>query len=230
MEELNLKDLLKYFLSKWLILFIVIAVCVVSICIYTIFFKTPMYQSYSTVVLAGINSNSDSTSITQSDVTLNKNLISTYQEIIKSRRIMNQVIENLGLNISYESLTSRVSVTSENDTELIRITVTYENANTAKLIVDEIAKVFSTEIKDIYNIQNITVIDKGEVSNSAYNINIAKTLVLAVLIGFVLSAAIIFIMFYFDTTIKSVDEVEEKVGLPILGTIPDMSYLGEDRE
>lgn len=226
MEELNLKDLFAFFLSKIYIVVIVLFCCVVLSVIYGVFLKKPMYQSYTTLVLAGSNVESSTSSITQNDLTLNQKLVPTYREIIKSRRILTQVIENLELSISPDSLSSSVTVTSESNTELIRITVVHEDAKTAALIANEIASEFSKEIVSIYNIQNVSVIDKAEISKNAYNINFVKQMLVTVLIAIVLSCGDIFVLFYFDTSIKSTEEVEKRIGLPILGSIPDSTHKG----
>ncbi len=222
MEEINLKELFDYFVSKLPIIIIVALLATLLGIIYGIWFQKPMYNAYTTIVLTRTDSNTgnNDSSITQSDVLLNQNLVSTYRAIITSKRILNQVINNLDLNITTEELEKNVSVTSEKDTEVIKISVNSENATDAKDIANEIERVFSNEIVNIYNIKNVTIIDYAEEDNIPYNINMPKQIILAFLIGFILSCAVIFVMFYFDTTVKSSDEIENKLGLPVLGVVP----------
>ena len=226
MEELDLKELFQFFLSKLYIVVIITFCCVVVSVLYGIILKKPMYSSYTTLVLAGANVDTSESSITQNDITLNQKLVSTYREIIKSSKISNQVIENLNLELTAEALKKNITVTSESNTELIRITVNNESAKLATEIANEIASVFSKEIVEIYNIRNVSVIDKAVVPNAPYNMNIVKQLALTLLIALVISFGDIFVLFYFDTSIKSVEEVEKKVGLPILGSVPDSLAKG----
>lgn len=219
MEEINLKDLFNYFLSKKGIIIVVALLAVVVGGVYSGYFKTPMYKSYTTMLLT---KESDSTTITNNDINLNKNLVDTYSEIIKSRRVVGKVINNLHLNYSIESLQKKINVSSINSTEIIKITVESEDANEAMRIANEIADVFNVEVIKLYNIQNIGVVDVAEEASAPYNMNIAKACVLSFVIGLVLSSALVFVMFYFDTTIKSKDEVEEKLGLPVIGLIPQV--------
>lgn len=219
MEEINLKDLFSYILNKKLyIILITLFITMVGV-VYSNFLKTPMYKSYTTILLT---KESDSNSINSTDITLNRNLVDTYSEIIKSRKVVSKVINNLDLDYSIGELQSRISVSNINNTEIIKITVIDEDSETSMEIANETAKVFNSEIVKLYNIQNIGVIDVAEESNSPYNINSLKTALLAFLVGLVLSLTIIFIAFYFDTTIKSVEEVEEKLGLPVIGSVPQM--------
>ncbi len=226
MEKSNLKELLEYYRGKLLILFIITVITVVTSCIYVILFKTPLYQSYTTIALARTNE-SESAGITQNEIALNQKLVSTYRIIIKSKRILNQVIRNLNLQISFNELNKAVKVSNEKDTEVIRITVEYETPVLAKSIADEIAKVFSSEIVKIYKIENVTVIDEGEVASIPFNINITKQIIYSAIAGIALSCIIIFIIYYFDTTIKSPEEVEEKTGLSILGAMPETKLENE---
>lgn len=220
MEEINIKDLLNYLVSKSFVIVIIVSLAVLVNVMYGQFIKVPMYSSYTTIVLTRSDDKGTETAITQSDITLNQHLVSTYREIMKSRRVLDQVIDNLKLDTDVSSLGQRISVTSEQDTELIKITVSYPNSEDAKNIANEIAKVFSKEIKDIYDISNVSIIDKAMESGIPYNINPMKEIIISVLIGLIIGFVLVFCMFYFDTTIKSTEEVETRLGLPILGSVP----------
>jgi capsular polysaccharide biosynthesis protein len=80
--------------------------------------------------------------------------------------------------------------------------------------------VFQNEVTDIYNLENVAVIDSAEVQTEAYNINIARDSIIFFAVGFVLTVGIYFVIYYFDTSIKSVEEVEKELGVPVIGTIP----------
>ena len=220
MEEINLKDLFAYFLSKIAIIIIAFVIAVSGSIIYSEFLKKPRYNSYTTVVLATSNDDKKDSSITQTDININQKLVSTYRQIIKSRRVLGQVIDNLELDMTISELSQNISVTNETDTELIRITVSSLDKEEASRIANEIAKVFSEEIVNIYNIKNVSIIDQAIVSNVPYNINVVKDAILYGLVGIVVGAGIVFVMFYFDTTIKNPEEIQEKLGLPLLGVVP----------
>ena len=219
MEEINLKELWEYFVSKLYIVIIVLMVAILVSNIYILFLQTPLYKSTATLVLTRAES-SDTASITQNDVNLNQKLVGTYSEIIKSRRILNKVIKNLKIDTTWEQLQKNVSVKNKADTELITITVVSDDSKVAPSIANEIADVFSDDIITIYNIQNVSIIDYAIESERPYNINYTKQTAVAFVAGLVISCAIIFVMFYFDTTIKSSEEIEEKLGVTVLGSVP----------
>jgi len=216
MEEINLSEVYSYFKTK--ILWILIAVVVIVILgnIFTIFTRTPMYQSNTTIVLVGENKDG----YNQTESQLNQNLIGTYSQIIKSRKVLNQVIENLKLKMTTQELAQTITTSSVEDTEIIQITVENAKAKDAQKITDEVATVFAKEIKDIYNLENVTIIDKAELAKSPYNVNYVKDNIIYLVIGIVLSFGVVFVMYYFDTSIKSSEVVEEKLGLTVIGIVP----------
>ena len=214
MEEIDLKELLSFLKAKiGLLIAITAGICLVG-CVYGLFIQTPMYQSDATIILS-----SDNTSITQSDITLNKNLVDTYAEIVKSRRVLDQVIRELRLDLSYEVLNSKISVTAVNNTEIIKIAVNDEDAIKAKNIANVTANYFAEEVIELYNMNNVNILDEAIEAKNPYNINVIKQVIVYFMIGFVLGAGILFIIFYFDRTIKSVEQVEQKIKLPILGSV-----------
>ena len=217
MEEIDLKELFDYFMSKmiWIIISVILVIGIGNV--YTILTRVPMYRSSTTIVLVNEN-NSDTYNNT--DLQMNKNLVGTYSEIIKSRKVIEPVINNLGLSYSYEKLRGRVSVASVQNTEIIRVAVSDDNPKVATRIANEIASVFTTEIQKIYKLNNVSVVDKAVDAMKPYNVNYLKDIVIYTAIGLVISCGIIFIKFYFDTTIKTSEEIENKLGLTVLGIVP----------
>lgn len=224
MEEINLKDLFNYFMSKILI-FIIITVLILSLGnIYSLVLKTPLYRSTTSLVLVN---ESDKDSITQSDLTLNNNLVGTYTEIIKSKNVLGQVIKNLNLLESTSSLINKINVTSVSNSQIIKINVSDADNKKAKLIADEIAKVFISETSKLYKLNNIKVIDEASIENNPYNMNIIKENIIYLAIGCALGLGIILLMYSLDTTIKTTEDIEEKLELTVLGAVPKVGDKNE---
>lgn len=226
MEEIDLKELFEFVKNKLgLLIIITVGVCLLG-CLYGLFLQTPMYSSYTTVILGG-NETTNSSTITQSDITLNKNLIDTYAEIVKSRRVLGQVIEELNLEVDYETLHNKISVTAVNNTEIIKISVNDPDSIKAKNIANVTANFFTKEIVKLYNMNNVNILDEAIENEKPYNINIIKQIIIYFMAGFVLGAGILFLIYYFDRTIKSAEQVEQKIKLPILGSVQEYSKGGK---
>ena len=173
MEELDLKELFNIFWSKKVHIILMVLIFIALGVIYTVGFTTPMYTSSTTLLLAGSEGAGGETtnSITTTDITLNSKLVSTYSVLVRSKDVLSQVISNLGMDISWESLRNNVSVSSVEDTEVIEISVTTNNAENSAEIANEIAKVFTEKVAEIYNINNVHVVDEAESENTPSNIN-----------------------------------------------------------
>lgn len=225
MGEIDLLEFIHYYWSK--ILFVILFVCLgfVGSYIYTYSTQVPIYESKTSLVLT--KTDNTSSTITQQDINLNKNLVYTYREIIKSRRILEEVISNLRLDIDYKALSKNVEVSNVTNTELIVISVYNENNRLAKRIADEIAQVFKKEIVDIYSIENVSIIDKALVSETPYNVHVIKQFIIGSGAGFLISSLIIAFFFYFDDTVKTEEDIEQKIGLPVLGSVPKYKSRGE---
>ena len=226
MEEIDLKELFEFIKKKiGLLITITVVICLLG-CIYGLFIQKPMYKSYTTIILGG-NETTASETITQSDITLNKNLVDTYAEIVKSRRVLEQVIAELDLEETYEELSNKISVSSVNNTEIIKITVVDSNPIEAKNVANVTANFFSKEVVKLYNMNNVNVLDEANEANEPYNINIPKQVIIYFFIGIIIALSILFIIFYFDRTIKSVEQVEQKIKLPILGGVEEYKKGGK---
>ena len=222
MEEIDLKELFLFVKSKLGLLIIITAgVCLLG-CVYGLFIQKPMYESYTTVILSGNES-----TITQSDIAMNKNLVNTYAEIVKSRRVLDQVITELNSDLSYEQLMGKISVTAVNNTEIIRISVNDADAIIAKKIANSTAKHFTKEVTDLMGMDNVDILDEAIEAKSPYNINVIKQIIIYFMLGLVLAAGILFTIFYFDRSVKSIEQVEQKIKLPILGGVQDISKGGK---
>lgn len=227
MEEIDLKELLSFFKNK-IGLFIIITMGVLLLgAFYGLIIQKPLYSSYTTVILGG--SSDTSSTITQSDITLNKNLVDTYAEIVKSRKVLDQVIEELDLDIKYETLYNKISVSSVNNTEIIKINVIDENSINAKNIANVTAQIFTGEVINYYNMNNVNILDEAIAEENPYNINIMKQLIIYVMLGAVLGAGTLFVIFYFDRTIKSTEQIEDKIKLPILGSVQTFEKGGKKK-
>jgi len=216
MEDINLKELFKIFYKKIGIVVLITLFVVLIGAIYSFVVDKPTYEAKTRLVLTGTTGE-----ITATDLTLNSKLVSTYREVIKSRTVLKEVIGTLGLSYTVDQLMGMINVTSVQDTEMISIAVKSENAKEASEIANELAKEFSEQIVDIYNIENISIIDRAEVPTETINQSIVKSLAIYIIIGFILACVVIFIIYYFDTTLKEEAQLEN-MGLVVLATVPKM--------
>lgn len=223
MEEIDLKDLFNIFWSKKSQILLIIAIFIVIGFMYSYIFLTPKYQASTSILLAKSNTSqsSDGTTITANDLTLNQKLVSTYSELLKTETVLNQVISNLGINKTVEDLQQNISVSAKDYTEIIEIKVVDVDAKEAQKIANETAQVFISKIaKEYYNMDNVYVVDEAKEEKVPYNVNHIKDLAIFAIIGFVIASIYVLILNMLDTTVKSKEDIEKKLGLTVLTTIP----------
>lgn len=230
MEEIDIQEIAYYLFKKKIYIILATILGIILGIIYTKFLLVPMYSSNSTVILSKPTTTdnidkttTESDAITQNDITLNSKLVATYSEILQSRSVALDVIDKLKLNINEDKLRKNISVTSKNDTEMLQIRVNNEDPNVAADIANTLATVFSQKVKEIYNIENVTVIDEAYATTEPYNVSYTKNAALFGIVGLVLSAGVLFIFFYFDTKIRSKHEVEDLLDVEVLAVIPEIT-------
>ena len=219
-EKINLKRLTSILKKNTLTIIVIITLFIIGGCIYSFNFVEPKYKSSSTILLVSKNSSEKNSKVTQNDVTLNKSLLTTYGNIITSNNVLEKVRQNLQIEDTIEQLSKNIKVDEVEDTQLIKVDVINENADEAQKIAEELNNVFIQEIKNIYNIENVTVVDKPSIEDSPYNINHIRDIILFGLIGILASVIYIFISYVLDTSIKIEQDIEDYTGLNVIGTMP----------
>ncbi len=180
------------------------------------FYITPMYQSTAKLYIL-----TKSTSITSlADIQLGTQLTQDYMVLIKSRPVVTKVIDNLGLDMTYEQLVNIISISNQTNTRILVIKAEYPDAFLAKKIVDEFAEVSRTQIAEIMATEKPTVVESGYASPFPYSPNIKKNILIAGIVGAFLSAGLIIVLHLMDDTIKNSEDVEKYLGMTTLGMIP----------
>ena len=222
MDELNLKDIFNMFWTKKFEIILIIAIAIVIGFIYSYVLLKPEYKSTTSILLAKSNTaQADDGTITSSEITLNQNLVATYSDLIKTDKVLTQVINNLQINKTVEELQKNIQVSAKDDTEIIEISVTDADSEMARRIANEAAQVFITQIaQEYYNMDNVYVVDEARAESAPYNINHTKDLVIFVAAGFVIACIYVLIANMLDTTVKSKEDIEKKLGLTVLTSIP----------
>lgn len=221
MEEINIKDFVVY-LKRYILAFIItIAVALIGVAVYDTTFKKPIYQAQTTIVVAKSGDAEASAATTLNDINASQKLVTTYSEIAKSELVLNKVIDNLSLRIHTKDLSKRITIKPVDDTSIISITVKDLEANSSATIANEIAKVFSEEIGNIYKDKtyNVSQLSVAVAPSAPSNNTLTRDLILAVAVAILAVGGFAFLRFYLDDTVKHRDDVEKIFKLPIAGSV-----------
>lgn len=227
--EIDLKELFFELLSNWLMIGIsTILVALIAFCI-SKFIMTPQYTSTSQMYVF-----TKSTSLTNlTDLQMSTNLTNDYKVVVTGRPVLEQVIKNLSLtDETYASLGNRIVVNNPANSRILEITVTHPDPKMAKKIADAIADVSRAFISEKMDQDAPSVLQYGYVSKEPVSPNIVMNTILGAAIGAFLAIAIVIISYLLNDTIMTADDIERKLGMHVLGTLPleDMEYDGKKKK
>ena len=215
--EIDLKDLFFELLNNWgMIIISTILVAMIGFCI-SKFIMVPQYTSTSQLYVF-----TKSTSITNlTDLQTSTNLTNDYKVVITGRPVLEQVIKNLELEgVTYGSLKERIAINNPANSRILEITVTDPDPKMAKAIADEIADVGAAFIENKMDQDAPSVLQYGYKATNPVSPNIAMNTVLGAAIGAFLAMAIVIITYLLNDTIMTADDIERKLGMHVLGTLP----------
>ncbi len=223
-EEIDLVWLAYALLRKiWLIL----AVAVVTACLtagYTFFKIEPTYSSTATMLV--LTKETTLTSLT--DLQIGSQLTKDYSVLITSRPVLEKVIENLDLKMSYNALKRNVSINNPEDTRLLFITVTMNDAKQAKAVVNELSAVSSEFIGDKMEVSPPKVVEEGEIGSKT-GPSITKNAVMGFVVGAFLVCAVIVVLELLNDTIQKEDDIERYLDIPTLAIIPEKTVKNKTK-
>ena len=218
-ETISLQDLFKT-LRKRLSLIAFITVIAITISgVISFMVLTPIYQSTTQILIN--QAKQETTQYNAQDIQTNLQLINTYNVIIKSPAILSKVIDKLDLDTTTGALNSAITVNSVENSQVVTVAVEDPNPRQAVKIANTIASVFQDEIVNLMNVDNVNILAKAELAENPSPIKPDPMLNMAIagVIGLMLGVGVAFLLEYLDTTMKTEQDIEELLGLPILGLV-----------
>ena len=200
---------------------VAVAVAAAVVCLLVcMFVLTPKYQASINMI---VNTRQDSSSTFTSDnFNTAKNLISTYAVIIKGNTVLNEVIQDLDLDMTYDDLYNMIEVTSVDSTQIMQITVTDTDAARAGTIVETIARIVPDVLVEKVEAGSCKTVSDVEIDPHKVFPQTTKYVVLAGLLGAVVVCAVLVLAHLLHDTVADDEDIQKKLGLPVLGLIPEV--------
>ena len=183
----------------------------------TMLFITPKYESTTKIMVLN-KQNSDT--LTNADMQTSTQLTKDYAELIKSRTVLEGVIAQLNLDVSYKKLLSKLSVETSTDSRIVSIIVSDEDPYQASEIANAIRDMAAEHIQAVMDIEAVNVVDSANIPNEKASPSLAKNGVIGGLLGVIIAMAAVIIIYLTNDTIKVEEDVERYLGLSVLGSIP----------
>lgn len=183
---------------------------------------TPVYEASTQVLVNQSDSSSEESLYNNYEVQTNLQLMNTYFVIVQSPRILKQVIEEMDLPMTVDELNQSISVSSEEDSQVLNITVENEDPQMAVDIANTVASIFEENIVEIMNVNNVAILAEATLAENPAPIKPHTTLnmIIALFGGLIVGIGSALLLNYIDNTIKTEKDIEKHMGIPILGVIP----------
>lgn len=214
--EIDLVEIFHLLVGRMLIIIasgIMFAVITALVCKLAV---KPTYTSTSKLYI--MNTDNIITSI--SDLQVGSSLALDYVELIKGRPVVDKVISNLELDMSYDEMLGKLTLDNPESTRILKITIKDHDPRLAKEIADEFASVSIQEISSIMKTEKPSIAEHGYISQSPITPTTKKNTVIAAILGIMLACIVIIVRYILDDTIKSEEDIEKYLGLTTLSLIP----------
>ncbi|MBT2572011.1 Wzz/FepE/Etk N-terminal domain-containing protein [Planococcus sp. ISL-110] len=218
-ETISLQDLFKTLKKRagLIALMTILAITIAGVVSFLVL--TPMYET-STQILVN-QEQSEAAQLTNQNIQTDLQLINTYSVIIKSPAILDEVSSQLDLDMTAEQLNSKITVATAENSQVVNVTVQDENPALAVDIANTTAEVFEGEIMELMNVDNVSILSPAVLKENPSPVapNPMLNMAIAAVIGLMLGVGIAFLLEYLDTSIKTQQDIEEILGVPLLGVI-----------
>lgn len=215
--EIDLLEVFQILLGRmWLILSAGLFVALICFAI-SMFVLTPTYESTTKIYILNKTENN---SVTYSDVQMGTQLTKDYAELINSRYVLEEVIQQLFLDLEYRELLKKVSVTTPSDTRIVAITVEDTDPVQAMSIANCIRETASEHIQNVMDIEAVNVVETANMPTEKASPSVTRWTIIGGLLGIFLICAVILVQYLMDDTIKSSEDVEKYLEISTLALIP----------
>lgn len=229
-NELDLRDYFRIVRKRlwWIVGFVLIVT--VAAGLYSVYVKDPVYQASTKII---VNRTATSASPVQqpdlSEINTNIQMINTYKEIIKTPAILDKVVEQYpSLGQTPEQLTSKIKVSSVNNTQVMTVIVTDFSYKKAAEIANAVSEVFRQEIPNLFNVENVSILNNAKLDPAQQpgpiSPNIPLNIIIAFIVSLMIAVGVAFLLEYLDDSIKTEADVERYLEMPVLASISKVNF------
>lgn len=216
-NEIDLMSLVKILFHNWYIVAITTALLFGLAFVYAYMMLDNQYTANTSMII--LVSNESQTN--EQNFNFSQKLSKTYTELAKSDQVIFKVIDNLNLSHTPRQIRDMVTITGVSDTIIIKLSVETDDQMLARDIANEMVLVMQEVSMSFEGFDNIEILDTAQLPQQPSGPNRVLYVVIGVLLGGILGVGIIFIMEMVDKTVKSPQDIEQKLGLRLLAAIPD---------
>ena len=226
MEEqvISISEIFEAIKKRWIIIVAITLTATIISGIISFFVIDPVYEA-STKVFVGKEEN-DNAAYNSSEINMYQQLLQTYAQAIKTKDLVNRAISGLSYDeLEASSVVDALTVNPISSTQILEIKYKSKDAEEAKDVLKGITDEFIVTAKELVPNGNVRVIEEVELPEEPVSPNKKMNIVIAFLLGLMVSVGLVFLLEYLDNTYKNKDQLEKDLGIPVLGAIPDIESV-----
>lgn len=228
-ETIDFKNLVNILKKRMKLLIATALIFTILSAIYTFFIVDPQYEASTQILVNQSQSENEQSSTT--DIESSRELINTYNVIITSPAILEPVTQRTNFNGSVGSLRSKTNVSAEAESQVAIVTVTDSDPQTAVELANTIGQTFEQQIPEIMNVDNVSILSEAQLSESSSPVSPQPflNLLIAFVVGLIISSGWVIVKEFLDKSLKSEEDIEKELNLPILGVVPTIQEVPDDK-
>lgn len=217
-EIINLFGIGIAIIKKWWLILIMMTLCGTISYYVTVNYVTSLYSATATLFIG--KDSQGFGDINLSDLSLDSKLVSDYRELIKTRLVTDQVVEELALITSRGSLLRNLSISLAGDSRFMYVTFVDPLPDRAKIITNSLAEVLASEAERIVGVKNVQIVDYALTPDYPFSPSVRRNVAIAAFLGMIIAIGLVLLDLLFDNSIKTEIDIEHNSNLVVLGVIP----------
>lgn len=220
-KEIDLLELFKAILKKWKMVLCITLICTILSAFISFFVLTPKYEASVQLFIGKESTSSTDEAYNSNDVTMYQNLLQTYAKIIETEDVVNKAISDSKHDVTIDHVLNSLEVLPSDKTQILEIKYTDTDKYVVKEILDSITKNFIDKAQSLIPNGKVEVIESVKLPEKPISPNNFKNIAIGIILGLAIGIGIAVCMELMNNTFKAKNDLENALGIPVVGVIPD---------
>ncbi|EHQ91874.1 YveK family protein [Desulfosporosinus youngiae] len=223
-EEIDLRQYWEMLRKRWIIVIVLPLIAALTSGVVSFFILKPVYQASTTLIVGKKATESGQAAMQMLDNSVllaNQQLAKTYAAIAQSRTVEQNVINNLDLPLTVAEFDKMITINPVKTTEILEIQVLNKDPELAADIANSMANEFSKAVIEIKKVDSVSIVDTAVIPDQPVKPNKKLNVLIAFVVGLMAAMGLVFLIEFMDNTVKTSEDVENILGIPVLGVIPN---------
>ncbi|NRT70237.1 YveK family protein [Clostridium beijerinckii] len=220
-ESIRIEEIINILLKRWKMILSITLLATLTAGIISFFVIAPKYEASTKVFIGKEKTDSKDQNYNNSDIQMYQQLLKTYAEVIKTNALVEKAINAEGFDLTSKDVLNDLTVTPAANTQILEIKYISKDRNLSKEVLDSITNQFIKTSTELIPNGNVKIVEPAELPENPASPNKKLNIAIAFLLGLMVSVGLAFLLEFLDNTFKSKDQLEQILGIPVIGAIPE---------